>query len=223
MEHPGPLVVNSLPQVWGVCGGSGSGKSTLVAMLVAALPPGSVAVLSFDAYYRDLARRSPDERAATNFDHPDSLDAELLGAHLDALRAGRAVEVPCYDFANHRRHPHTERVQPAPLIVVEGILIFAFPALVARFDHAVFLDVPESVRLERRVSRDVVARGRTEASVRAQWAATVSPMHSQFVQSGADLADEMVPYGSDWVDVVSGLASRALRARGGPPSSGPAS
>ena len=204
-------------EVWGVCGGSGSGKSTLVALLCAALPPGAVAVLPFDAYYRDLGHFPPERRAATNFDHPDALDVDLLIEHLDRLRAGRPVQVPRYDFANHRRLRDTDRQEPAPLVLVEGILIFAFPALVQRFDYSVFLDVPEQVRLERRVARDLVVRGRTEESVRAQWAATVAPMYEAFVQPAAESADEVVSYGADYAELVARLAALARRRLRWPP------
>lgn len=195
-------------EVWGICGGSGSGKSTLVGLLTAMLPPGAATVLHFDAYYRDMAHLAPSARAALNFDHPDILDGELLASHIDALLDDRPVAVPVYDFATHSRLDRSERVVPAPLVLVEGILIFAFPELRARFTHSVFIDVPEPVRLERRVARDVVARGRTEDSVRKQFAATVAPMHDAFVQPYASDAAQIVRYGADYQEVAGGLAQR---------------
>ncbi len=196
------------PRVWGICGGTGSGKSTLVALLEAALPLGAVSVLHFDAYYRDMAHLPATTRAGLNFDHPDSLEAGLLADQIDALLAGRSVQMPVYDFSTHARLPRTDRVEPSGLIIVEGILIFAFPELRARFSHSVFLDVPEQVRLERRIARDMVARGRTEESVRRQFAATVGPMHREFVQPTAALASQVVAYGTDFDDVVAGLVVR---------------
>ncbi len=204
---------NRAPQVWGICGGSGSGKSTLVGMLKAELPPGIVSVLHFDAYYRDMAHLPAAKRAALNFDHPDSLEASLLARQIDTLLAGQPAELPVYDFATHARLDRTERVDPAPLIVIEGILIFAFESLRQRFDHSVFLEVPEPIRLERRIARDVVARGRTEESVRRQFAATVAPMHREFVQPTAGYASQLVRYGSDFDEVVAGLVERVKGAR----------
>jgi len=194
--------------IWGICGGSGSGKSTLVGMLRALLPPDTVSVLHFDAYYRDLSHLQPSAREQANFDHPDSLEHELFVEHLDGLLAGRPARVPTYDFATHSRLEEVDVVPPAPLVIVEGILIFAFAALRERFAYSVFLDVPESVRLERRVARDVVARGRTEASVRAQFAATVAPMHDAFVQPWASSASRIVRYGADYEQVARQLADR---------------
>jgi uridine kinase len=196
------------PQVWGICGGSGSGKSTLVALLESALPTQTVSVLHFDAYYRDMAHLPGSERAALNFDHPDSLEADLLARQIDTLLSGLPADAPVYDFATHARLERTERVEPAPLIVIEGILIFAFEQLRERFDHSVFLEVPEPIRLERRIARDMVARGRTEESVRRQFAATVAPMHREFVQPTACYATQLVPYGADFAEVVAGLVER---------------
>jgi len=197
------------PQLWGVCGGSGSGKSTLVSMLLGELPPHAVTVISFDAYYRDLGRLPAAQRAAVNYDHPDSLESELLASHLRDLLAGRPARMPRYDFASHARLDGTEPLAPAPIVLVEGILLFSFPALTSLFDYTIFIDVPESVRLERRVARDVVTRGRSEESVRAQFAATVGPMHWEFVQPGVDLADRVVRYGEDYEAVARELADKA--------------
>ena len=199
----------SRPQVWGVCGGSGSGKSTLVGMLVARLPKGAVTVVHFDAYYRDLSHLPATARADLNFDHPDALESELLVQHLQTLLTGGSAAMPHYDFAHHSRSPGNTVLAPAPLLLVEGILLYAFPQLAAMFDYRVFIDVPEPVRLERRIARDVVTRGRSEQSVRAQFAATVAPMHWEFVQPGLDVADRVVRYGEDYVVVAEELAAQA--------------
>ena len=132
---------------------------------------------------------SPEQRAAVNFDHPDSLDEVLLIEHLDGLLAGRPVDVPVYDFATHTRTGRTRRVEPRPVVVVDGILVLAVPALRSRLDLAVFVDAPAEVRLARRMYRDVRERGRTTASVRAQFEATVAPMHETFVDPSAEYAD----------------------------------
>ena len=172
----------------GVVGGSQAGKTTLVNGLVGSLRDGAV-VLSFDEYYHDLAHLTPGERAVVNFDHPDSLDDDLLLSHLDGLLAGRPADVPVYDFATHTRTGRSRRVEPGPVVVVDGILVLAFPAIRGCLDVSVFVDAPPEVRLARRLDRDVQERGRTPESVRAQFAATVAPMHEAFVSPCRTFAD----------------------------------
>ncbi|MEE2957415.1 MAG: uridine kinase [Actinomycetota bacterium] len=174
--------------VLGVAGGSGAGKTTLVESVAARLGDRAT-VLWFDEYYHDLAHMDPSERVAVNFDHPDSLDVGLLVEHLDGLLDGRAVDVPVYDFAFHIRTGRTRRVEPRPVVVVDGILVLAFPEIRDRLDLAVFVDAPESVRLGRRLERDVRDRGRTAEMSQAQWAATVGPMYEEVVAPSADHAD----------------------------------
>ncbi|RMH75574.1 MAG: uridine kinase, partial [Actinomyces sp.] len=163
--------------VCGICGGSGAGKTTLTRLLVDRLGPERVSVLAFDAYYHDLSHLSPDERARRNYDHPDSLDHELFVEHLGALRAGAAIEVPVYDFATHTRTGETRRLDPRPVVLVDGILLFAFAGIRDLLDHRIFIDVPADIRLARRIRRDVVERGRRPDDVRRQFARTVAPMH----------------------------------------------
>ena len=172
----------------GVVGGSGAGKTTLVWGLADRLGA-DVSVLWFDEYYHDLVHLTPDERALVNYDHPDSLDVDLLVSHLDGLLAGRPAEVPVYDFTTHTRTGTTRRVEPRPVIVVDGILVLAFPVIRERLDVSVFVEAPAEVRLARRLDRDVRERGRTPESVRTQFAATVAPMHDAFVSPCRDLAD----------------------------------
>ena len=169
-------------------GGSGAGKTTLVWSLADRLGA-DVSVLWFDEYYHDLVHLTPDERALVNYDHPDSLDVDLLVSHLDGLLAGRPAEVPVYDFTTHTRTGTTRRVDPRPVIVVDGILVLAFPVIRERLDVSVFVEAPAEVRLARRLDRDVRERGRTPESVRTQFAATVAPMHDAFVSPCRDLAD----------------------------------
>ena len=175
----------------GIAGGSCAGKTTLAEGLVTRLGD-RVAVLQFDHYYRDHGHLPMRERALVNYDHPDSLDGPLFVAHLDVLAAGRAVEAPVYDFATHRRTSTTEQVGPSPVVAVDGILLLAFPAVRRRLDLVVYVDAPADVRLERRVARDVAERGRTEDGVRAQFAATVAPMHERWVAPFAHEADLIV-------------------------------
>lgn len=174
--------------VVGVVGGSGAGKTTLVRGLVDRLGS-DASVLWFDEYYHDLVHLSPADRAVVNFDHPDSLDVDLLVAHLGDLLAGRSAEVPVYDFSTHTRAGRTRRVEPGPVVVVDGILVLAFPAIRRCLDVSVFVDAPAEVRLSRRLDRDVRERGRTPESVRAQFAATVAPMHEAFVSPCSKFAD----------------------------------
>ena len=146
-------------------------------------------VLWFDEYYHDLVHLDPAERAVVNYDHPNSLDVDLLVTHLTDLLAGRPAEVPVYDFSTHTRTGVTRRVEPGPVVVVDGILVLAFPAIRECLDVAIFVDAPAEVRLARRLDRDVRERGRTPESVRAQFAATVAPMHETFVSPCRAFAD----------------------------------
>ncbi len=172
-----------------VCGGSCSGKSTLTARILRQLGPEAGNMLPFDAYYRDHADLTPAERAELNYDHPDSLDIDLFSDHLTQLSNGETIDCPVYDFATHTRLPDTRRIEPAPVVVVDGILLLSDERLVPQFDMRIFRQCPEDVRLDRRIERDVMYRGRTEASVRRQFAATVKPMHDHFVAPSAQHAD----------------------------------
>ena len=177
--------------VVGICGGSGAGKTTLTRRLVERLGDAEASVLAYDAYYRDLSHLPFAERRRCNYDHPDSLDSELFLEHLDALRRGIAVDVPVYDFSTHTLSGRFERVEAARLLLVEGILLLALAEAVERLDYSIFLDVPEDVRLQRRIHRDMTERGRPEDHVRRQFAATVAPMHDAFVQPSRHRADRI--------------------------------
>lgn len=172
-----------------VCGGSCSGKSTLAATVLRSLGPEIACLLQFDAYYHDQSHLAPAERAEVNYDHPDSLDVDLFATHLELLADGIPVDCPVYDFATHTRLGETRRIDPAPVVVVDGILLLADHRLVPQFDMRIFRECPEDVRLDRRIERDVLQRGRTEASVRRQFATTVKPMHDRFVAPSAAHAD----------------------------------
>ena len=185
------------PVCVGIAGGTGAGKSVLAEALEQAFDAARVLRIPQDAYYRDRGEESPEARAALNFDHPDALETELLVAHLAELRAGRAVDVPVYDFGRHRRALETWRAEPRALLVVDGILALADPALRACFDLRVFVDAPEDLRLRRRLARDVAERGRSAASVRAQFAATVRPMHARFVAPSRAHADLVLENASE--------------------------
>ena len=181
--------------VIGVAGGSGSGKTTVVRRIVGSLGNEQVTVLEHDRYYRDRSELRLEERAAMNYDHPDSLETDLMVRHLEALRAGRPVEVPTYDFARYARLANTETAHPRRTIIAEGILIFTDPALRALLDVKVFVDADDDIRFIRRLKRDVAERGRTMESVIEQYQSTVKPMHLEFVEPSKRYADIIVPQG----------------------------
>jgi uridine kinase len=183
-----------------VSGGSCSGKSTLATSIVEGLGETRSCLLALDAYYLDQSHLTLDRRRQLNYDHPDALDVDLFAGHLEALAAGEGVDCPVYDFATYTRSAATRRIEAAPVVIVDGILLLAVDALVSTFDMRVFRECPEVVRLERRLLRDVVERGRTEPSVREQFATSVKPMHDRFVAPSAELAD--VVFHHDRIDVL---------------------
>jgi uridine kinase len=183
------------PFVIGVAGGSGSGKTTVVRTIVESLGDDQVSLIEQDRYYRDRGDLRLEERAALNYDHPDSLENDLLVEHVNALRSGMAVRVPVYDFARHARTDETITVQPRRAIIVEGILIFADPALRRVMDVKVFVDADDDTRFIRRLQRDLSERGRTVASVIEQYLGTVKPMHLEFVEPSKRYADVIIPVG----------------------------
>lgn len=183
------------PVVIGIAGGTGSGKTTVVRRLIEALGEGQVTVLEHDRYYRDRSALRLEERALLNYDHPDSLETDLLVQHLQDLKARRAVDVPTYDFARHNRLASRERMEPRAAVIVEGILIFADAALRTLMDVKVFVDADADTRFIRRLERDVAERGRTVASVIEQYLGTVRPMHLEFVEPSKRYADIILPQG----------------------------
>jgi uridine kinase len=181
--------------VIGVAGGSGSGKTTVVRRIIESLGNDQVTFLQHDRYYRARNDLRLEERAALNYDHPDSLETDLMVHHLTELREGRSVEVPTYDFARYTRLAATETTQPCRTIIAEGILIFVDPALRALLDVKVFVDADDDIRFIRRLRRDVAERGRTMDSVIEQYQSTVKPMHLEFVEPSKRYADVIVPQG----------------------------
>jgi uridine kinase len=179
----------------GVAGGTGSGKTTVANRILDRVGAQHIAYIPHDAYYKDLSHLSQDERAKVNFDHPDSLESSLLIEHLQQLREGRAVEIPVYDFTTHSRTSRTEHVEPARIILVEGILIFVEPELRDTFDVKLFIDTDADIRLIRRLRRDINERGRTFDSVIQQYLKTVRPMHLEFVEPSKRYADVIIPEG----------------------------
>jgi uridine kinase len=183
------------PLVIGVAGGSGSGKTTVVRRIVDALGTEQVTVLEHDRYYRDRLDLRLEERAALNYDHPDSLETDLMVRHLHQLRAGRPIDAPVYDFARYVRHGDTETIAARRAIIVEGILIYTDAALRALMDVKVFVDTDDDTRFIRRLQRDTAERGRTMQSVIDQYLGTVKPMHLEFVEPSKRYADIIIPQG----------------------------
>ncbi len=181
----------------GIAGGTGSGKTTLARAIRAELPRGECTILDHDAYYLDLRHLPHEERARTNFDDPAALDNARLCADLDSLRAGRGIDKPIYDFANHVRRDEAERIEPCRVIVVEGILALADPHLRARYDLRVFVATDADLRILRRIRRDIEERGRALADIRGQYLETVRPMHEQHVQPSRRFAHLIVPEGGE--------------------------
>ena len=187
--------MKGLPVTVGVSGGTASGKTTTSQAILDRVGRDRVAFIQHDAYYRDLGHLPLEERRLVNFDHPDALESELLVEHLDALCRGIAVQVPTYDFTTHVRRPEIRHVEPRPVILVEGILIFVEQELRERFDIKVFVDADADLRFIRRLRRDITERGRTVDSVIEQYLSTVRPMHLQFVESSKRHADVIIPRG----------------------------
>ena len=183
------------PIILGIAGGTGSGKTTVANVILDRVGAGRIVLLAHDAYYRDLRDLPRAQRDIINFDHPDSLETELLVHHLETLRRGEPVEVPIYDFTTHARTNLTRHVEPQLVILVEGILVFAERGLRELFDVKIFVDTDPDVRFIRRLQRDIEERGRTVASVIQQYQMTVRPMHLEFVEPSKRYADVIIPEG----------------------------
>jgi uridine kinase len=185
MKHPDPLVI-------GIAGGSGSGKTTVAQTILKRVGTSQIAFLQHDSYYKDFPFSQHSE---INFDHPDSLETELLTHHIASLRDGKPVEVPIYDFATDSRTSQTVTIHPKRVIIVEGILIFTERTLRDMFDVKIFVDTDADLRLIRRLERDIFERGRTIESVIKQYQITVRPMHLEFVEPSKRYADVIIPQG----------------------------
>jgi len=181
--------------VVGIAGGSGSGKTTLANQILDSLGRDKIAFLPHDAYYRDQKDIPLAERAKVNYDHPDSLETELLVEHILRLKGGRPVEMPVYDFTTYTRREITNRVEPRPVVLVEGILIFVEKHLRELFDMKIYIDTDPDIRFIRRLTRDIEERERSMGSVIKQYLKTVRPMHLDFVESSKRFADIIVPEG----------------------------
>jgi uridine kinase len=185
------------PVIIGIAGGTGSGKTTVARAIYDRVGKDRIEWISHDSYYRSFDGLSPEERHKINFDHPDSLETELLARHLDVLCKGSSVDVPMYDFTTHARKAETQRVEARKVIIVEGILVLAEPELRRRIDIKLFVDTPADIRFVRRLMRDIKARGRSLESVVEQYITTVRPMHEEFVEPSKRHADLIIPEGGE--------------------------
>ena len=197
----------------GISGGTGSGKTTVANRILESVSADEVVFLQQDSYYRNINDLPLDYRNIANFDHPDALDNDLLVNHVRRLKAGEPVELPLYDFKTSTRLNETRHVEPKPIVIVEGILIFVDPRLLEQLDIKVFVDTPDDIRFIRRLRRDIAERGRTVESVIEQYLATVRPMHMQFVEPSKRHADVIIPEGGHnlvSIDLLSGKIRERL-------------
>jgi len=199
------------PVIIGIAGGTGSGKTTVARAIYDRVGSDRIEWISHDSYYRNFDALPPEERAKINFDHPDSLESELLTRHLDVLSKGSSVEVPVYDFATHSRKADTQRVEPRKVIIVEGILVLAEAELRKRINIKLFVDTPADIRFVRRLTRDIESRGRSLQSVVQQYMNTVRPMHEEFVEPSKRYADLIIPEGGENQVAIDAIIARVER------------
>ncbi len=190
------------PLVIGIAGGTGSGKTSVTNAILDRLEKDRVVVIQHDSYYRDLSQYGGLAPAEINFDHPDSLETELLIRHIDELCNGKPVEQPMYNFTTHKRLDSAQRLAPKEIIIIEGILIFVDKRLRDQMDIKIFIDADADERLLRRIRRDIVERGRSIDSVMAQYVETVKPMHLEFVEPSKHWADVIIPRGAENVVAI---------------------
>ncbi len=190
-------MVDHQPVILGVAGGTGSGKTTVAQAILEAVGRKRIAFLPQDAYYRHIEWESPQHLARHNFDHPAAIDTELLVRDLETLKQNRSIDAPVYDFVNHRRKSETLHIEARPVVLVEGILLLAEPAIRDLLDLKIYVDTDSDVRLTRRIRRDIRERGRDVDDILRQYMTTVRPMHLEFVEPSKRWADVIVPEGGE--------------------------
>lgn len=198
------------PMIIGISGGTGSGKTTVAQRIIASIGESKAVYLQQDSYYRNLEDMPLDQRQRVNFDHPDAFDSARMLRHLEALRAGNSIDRPIYDFVTHSRKKETIRVDPLPVIIVEGILVFFDAGMRGLMDLKIFVDTDADIRFIRRLERDMHARGRSVESVVDQYLTTVRSMHLQFVAPTMRYADIILPEGG-FNDVAIDLITGKVR------------
>jgi uridine kinase len=191
----------------GICGGTGSGKTTIARAIVDSVGARNVILIEQDSYYKNLADMPLDERHQANFDHPEAIDFDILIGHIKRLKEGESIEMPLYDMVTHTRRNETETFEPKPVVIVEGILIFAEPRILSLLDVRVFVDTPDDLRLMRRLRRDITERGRSFERTLDQYERTIRPMHFEFVEPSKRHADIIIPDGSNTGVTVEFLCS----------------
>lgn len=204
MSRPKPLVV-------GIAGGTGSGKSTVAANIAAGIPSSRIALIDHDSYYKDHSDLNDEERQLVNYDHPEALDNELMIEHIQSLLRWEPAEIPMYDFVTHSRKTETRRVEPADVIIVEGILTFVDERLRDLMEVKIFVDTDADIRVMRRIRRDMEQRGRDFSQIREQYYKTVRPMHLQFVEPSKRWADLIIPEGGNNRVALSVMLGKLLR------------
>lgn len=187
----------------GIAGGTGSGKSTVVKKIVESLPPHYVAVVPLDSYYNDTTEMTQEERRAINFDHPDAFDWKLLIKQVNSLRDGIAIEQPTYSYILNNRLPETIKVEPKPVIIIEGIMTLLNKKLREMMDLKIFVDCDSDERLIRNIQRDTVDRGRTVSMVMERYMEVLKPMHEQFIEPTKRYADIIIPQGGENIKGIS--------------------
>ena len=208
MRVTGSIKQNNKPYLIGVCGGSGSGKTYFARNLVRHLGADRCAIVYQDSFYFDQSKRFDFDGGSVNFDHPSSIDFACLTERLRELKSGRSTEIPIYDFATHARAAHTQSIEPHPVILVDGILIFHSEPVRALLDDLIFFDTPEQLRFDRRLERDVKERGRTPEGVRKQFFAQVKPMHDEFVEPSRKHARTVIASEADYQKTLQDRCNR---------------
>lgn len=205
------LLTTVKPLIIGIAGGTGSGKTTVARRVADALENASVAFIDMDAYYRNFTNLSAEERKHVNWDHPDAFDLDLFASQMASLAAGHTIDKPVYDFVSHARRADAERVEPADVIVIDGILLFVDRRLRDLCDVKVYVDADADIRLIRRIERDLVARGRPLEEILNQYLTTVRPMHLEFVEPSKRWADVIVPQGGHNVVATEMIVAKIQR------------
>lgn len=204
------MTKKTIPFIIAIAGGTGSGK-TYIAKKLHAIDPKNVVIVSHDRYYKDRSDKPLEERKGLNYDEPAALDNELFHTHLEQLKAGEAIEMPQYDFSTHTRTRETDKVSPAPVMIIEGILILTDPEIRKFFDLTIFVDIDDDIRLARRLTRDVGKRDRTFQESLNQYLISAQPMHDKYVKPGEDYADLIINNNRSQEELEDGL--KTIQAR----------